>query len=76
MDLPIAACVENARNRPWEPHKYPSKEAQDANLPMLIDWITDYTARSDTFSFAAHNALFGTYQGNKKRIVENSTEFQ
>lgn len=31
------ACVENARNRPWEPHKYSSREAQDANLGMLID---------------------------------------
>src|SRR5262245_53268537 len=38
----VAACVENARARPWEPHKYPSKEAQDNNLGMLIDWIRDY----------------------------------
>lgn len=74
MDLPIAACVKNARNRPWEPHKYPSKEAQDANLPMLIEWITDYAARSDTFSLGAHKTLFDAYQGNKKRIVANSVE--
>ena len=27
--------------RPWEPHKYPSKEAQDANLALLIGWIRE-----------------------------------
>lgn len=39
MNLPVEACIRNAMNRPWEPHKYESKEAQDANLDMLIDWI-------------------------------------
>ncbi|NND00016.1 MAG: AAA family ATPase, partial [Gammaproteobacteria bacterium] len=29
LDLADQACIENARNRPWEPHKYPSKQAQD-----------------------------------------------
>src|SRR5579871_2034598 len=32
----VEACIANARARPWEPHKYPTKEAQDANLEMLI----------------------------------------
>lgn len=27
LNLPVAACVENAKSRPWEPHKYNSKEA-------------------------------------------------
>jgi adenylate kinase family enzyme len=35
----VDACVQNARSRPWEPHKYPSKAAQDANLEMLVRWI-------------------------------------
>jgi adenylate kinase family enzyme len=39
LNLPIEQCIKNAKSRPWEPHKYASKEAQDANLNMLIDWI-------------------------------------
>jgi adenylate kinase family enzyme len=65
----IEACVANARIRPWEPHKYPSKEAQDANLVMLIGWIRDYETRSDTFSLAAHRALFDSFGGNKIELT-------
>jgi adenylate kinase family enzyme len=64
----IEACVANARMRPWEPHKYPSKEAQDANLEMLIGWIRDYEARRDTFSLAAHRALFDRFGGDKVEL--------
>jgi len=32
MDLTVEQCIANAKSRPWEPHKYASKEAQDANL--------------------------------------------
>jgi adenylate kinase family enzyme len=42
MDLAVEVCVENARQRPWEPHNHASKAAQDANLAMLIDWIRAY----------------------------------
>jgi hypothetical protein len=35
-------CIENARNRPWEPHKYESKEKQDANLELLILSIIEW----------------------------------
>ena len=35
----VDACIANCRARPWEPHKYASKEAQDANLAMLIGWV-------------------------------------
>ncbi|MEH6710371.1 MAG: shikimate kinase [Paraglaciecola polaris] len=71
MDLPIAVCISNAHTRPWEPHKYSSEEEQHANLPMLLDWITQYKSRDDTFSFHTHNALFEAHQGAKARICEN-----
>ena len=29
MDLSIDDCVENAKNKEWEPHKYSSKKEQD-----------------------------------------------
>lgn len=61
----VEACVANARARPWEPHKYPSKEAQDANLAMLIGWIRDYAARTDELSLAAHRKLFDEFRGDK-----------
>lgn len=72
LNLPVSSCVSNAKNRPWEPHKYDSKEAQDANLDMLIDWIAQYEDRTDTFSKQAHEKLFADYQGEKKVFVSNT----
>jgi adenylate kinase family enzyme len=63
------ACLANARARPWEPHKYPSKAAQDANLAMLLDWIREYATRDDVFSLAAHRALFDGFGGEKTELT-------
>ena len=71
LNLPVEACQANARQRPWEPHKYPSKEAQDANLAMLIDWIGHYESRDDTFSLAAHRALYDEFGGTKTMLTAN-----
>jgi len=60
-------CVANARLRPWEPHKYASKEGQDAKLEMLIGWIRDYEARRDVFSLGAHRALFDGSPARRSR---------
>lgn len=69
LDLSVADCQENARMRPWEPHKYPSKEAQDANLSMLLDWIAGYDERDDVLSRSYHNDLFEQFTGPKRRIL-------
>ena len=66
----VEACIANARARPWEPHKYASKEAQDANLQMLIEWIRDYERRSDEFSLVAHRLLFDGFRGDKIEITD------
>lgn len=71
MNLPIESCIANAQNRPWEPHKYESKEAQDKNLDMLISWISKYSERTDTFSKSAHVRLYEDYPGKKKMIISN-----
>ncbi len=71
MNLPIAACIENAKKRPWEPHKYDSKESQDSNLEMLIDWISQYSERTDTFSEYAHKWLYEQYSGEKNMVICN-----
>lgn len=71
LDLPVEACIANAKNRPWEAHKYESKQAQDANLDMLVDWIAQYPQRCDTFSRSSHEALFANYHGKKTRYISN-----
>ena len=65
LNLSVEDCIANARRRPWEPHKYPSKAAQDANLEMLIGWISRYPTREDTCSLQAHQALFDSFHGAK-----------
>ncbi len=71
MNLPVETCISNARSRPWEPHKYASKEAQDANLEMLTDWISRYAERSDTFSQESHQETYDNYHGKKTMFVRN-----
>lgn len=68
----IQQCIDNAKARPWESHKYPSKSAQDKNLPMLIDWITQYDQRSDEFSLHAHQQLFANFGGQKTELTANA----
>lgn len=72
LDLPVALCIDNARHRPWEPHKYESPAAQNANLAMLIEWIGQYESRDDTFSRVAHRALCERFGGAKWIITDNS----
>lgn len=70
LNPPADACVAHAKARPWEPHKYPSKEAQDANLPMLIDWIRAYDTRDDELSRRAHEDLFNGFSGTRKALSQ------
>jgi adenylate kinase family enzyme len=71
MNLSVELCIENARRRAWEPHKYQSKQQQDENLPMLIDWIANYQTRQDSFSERAHRDLFDQFQGIKSMRISN-----
>jgi adenylate kinase family enzyme len=71
LNLPVEACISNAKNRPWEPHKYASQEAQNANLAMLIDWISQYPIREDHFSHKAHTKLFNDFAGRKSSRITN-----
>lgn len=65
LDLSVEACIDNAKRRPWEPHKYESKDAQDGNLAMLVEWISQYEKRDDEFSKSAHKRLVEAYKGKK-----------
>jgi len=72
MNLPVSACQQNAENRPWEPHKYESKAAQDLNLEMLLNWIVQYYQRDDVFSEMAHDQFYSNFPSKKTRIMANS----
>jgi adenylate kinase family enzyme len=71
MNLPLDDCLRNARLRPWEPHKYESEAAQNANLPMLLEWIRGYDERDDELSRAAHQRLYDSFDGTKQMITAN-----
>ncbi len=64
----IDVCVENNRQRPWESHKYESKEAQDSMLENLLKWVRGYYDREDNWSMQAHERLFKNYDGPKLEL--------
>ena len=64
----VETCIKNCRSRPWEPHKYVSKEEQDKNLEMLVEWVKQYFKREDEFSIKSHRKLFDSFAGNKKEV--------
>lgn len=73
LDPGIEACQAHCRNRPFEPHKFASKEEQDRHLAFLLEWVEGYYQRDDTMSLVAHRALFERYAGPKRRITESDT---
>lgn len=70
LDLSVGQCIENARKRPFEPEKYATRQAQDENLAMLVQWISDYPVRKDELSQSAHEALYSAFGGVKYRCRE------
>lgn len=64
----VEACVRNCRARPWESHKYNSREAQDAMLAALIEWVRSYETRDDEYSLACHRRIFERFEGSKREV--------
>ena len=62
-------CMENCRSRPWEPHKYPSKEEQDKRLAFLLSWVEEYYIRSGEMSLQGHRAAYADYHGPKNELT-------
>lgn len=70
----LETCLEHNRKRSWEPHKYASKEDQDAMLENLQAWVTDYYARQDQWSYRAHRRIFDSFGGHKtERLTADAT---
>jgi adenylate kinase family enzyme len=61
-------CEANCRARPWEPHKYSSREEQDARLEFLLDWVGDYYTREGEMSWQGHMKLYDSYEGPKQHV--------
>jgi len=67
----VETCIENCKNRPWEPHKYETAEAQNNNLEMLLNWVKEYYIRDDAFSFITHQMFFEHFKGKKTQYQSN-----
>jgi len=61
-------CERQCRGRAWEPHKWKSKEAQDAHLDCLLDWVRAYYTRDGALSLRGHREIFDRYTGPKREI--------
>ena len=69
----VEACVANCRRRPWEPSKFPTAEAQDAMLEVLIAWVKEYEVRADEYGLARHRAIFESFAGPKRELTGPDT---
>lgn len=65
-----AQCLANCRVRPWEPHKYSSKEEQNERLEFLMAWVRDYYSRDGDMSLMGHRACFAAYGGPKVEVTD------
>ena len=68
----METCLAHNRKREWEPHKYASKEAQDAMLEQLQVWVADYYQRQDQWSYHAHRRIFDSFAGRKSEHLSGS----
>lgn len=76
LDPGVDACIGNCQARPWESHKYPTKEEQDKHLAFLLEWVRGYYTRDGEMSLRGHEALYAAYAGPKRRILELSSHSQ
>jgi adenylate kinase family enzyme len=70
----IDQCLENNRNRPWEPQKFKSAAEQAQTFEFLQNWIQQYQERDDEFGYSSHLCIFEQFNGKKQEITENICE--
>lgn len=70
----VEACLLNCRSRPWDPHKYKSKQDQDEKLEFLLSWVREYYLRDGEFSLKAHQVLFDGFQGSKRKLTGQANQ--
>lgn len=68
----VKTCIAHCKQRPWEPEKFESNEAQDANLQNLIEWVSSYENRPDEYGLQCHRRLFDSFSGQKHEFNQPS----
>jgi len=68
----VDACIAHCRQRPWEPDKFASAQAQDEHLAALIEWVEAYPYRDDAYGLARHRAIFEQFTGDKRELTQVS----
>mgnify|MGYP005860521019 CR=1 FL=1 len=63
----IEFCVQNCRNRPWEPQKFASPQEQQQMLKALIAWVGQYETRTDEFGLARHLRIYEQFTRPKRQ---------
>jgi adenylate kinase family enzyme len=66
----VEHCIANCQARPWEPHKYRTKQEQDERLGYLLAWVREYWSRDGEMSLAAHRSCFDSYTGRKQEVTD------
>jgi adenylate kinase family enzyme len=66
----VDQCMANCQARPWEPHKYRSKQEQDDRLEYLLAWVREYYSRDGEMSLMAHRTCFDCYTGRKQEVTD------
>ena len=61
----IEVCVSHCLQRPWEPEKFATPEAQQSMLSNLVEWVKQYESRNDEYGLQRHRELFNVFTGKK-----------
>jgi adenylate kinase family enzyme len=69
----VEVCIQHCQQRPWEPEKFPSVEAQQAMLARLVEWVREYEVRDDEYGLERHRKLFDDFVGPKREYTNVST---
>jgi adenylate kinase family enzyme len=67
----IETCIENCRQRPWEPEKFSCPETQQTMLDTLIEWVRKYETRDDEYGLKRHRQIYDAFKGPKIEYVCN-----
>jgi adenylate kinase family enzyme len=70
LDPGREVCLRHCRARPFELHKYGTKEEQARMLDFLLRWVAGYYERDGTMPWRGHRASFEQYDGPKRVITK------
>ena len=70
LDVSVEQCLAHCRTRPFEAHKYPDPQTQQAFLDQLLDWVREYPVRAGDLGRADHAECFAQCPGTKLRLTQ------